>query len=87
MKKKPPADKMTSGFSRLPTVNSVVSLATTIPMLFSAIRPRKKPIPAEMAIFCERGMLSTIQRRTGKSDKITQMTPEMNTAPSAICHG
>ena len=39
-----------------------------------------------MAIFCERGMLSTTHLRTGSTERMNISTPDRNTAPSATCH-
>jgi hypothetical protein len=43
-------------------------------------------MPAEIAIFSERGIELTTHSRTGSSDRITNSTPDRNTAPSATCH-
>ncbi len=49
-----------AGAFRSPSVTSVSRLAVMMPASFSAMIPRNSPIPAEIAIFCERGMASTI---------------------------
>ena len=42
-------------------------------------------MPAEIAIFCDNGMASTIHDRMRVRLRIRNNTPEMNTAPSATC--
>ena len=48
------------------------------------MNPRKNPIPAAIAIFCERGIELMIHSRTGSTLRITNSTPETNTAARAI---
>src|SRR3984893_9985260 len=83
--RKPAQANRVAGFFRLPRVTRVSGLAATIPASFSAMMPRKRPIPAEIAIFCDKGMASTIQERIRVRLRIRNNTPEMNTAPSATC--
>ena len=68
-------------------VTSVAGLPSMISASRSAITPRKIPIPAEIAIFCPRGIASMIQRRMGSTLNVTNSVPDRNTAPSATSQG
>ena len=46
---------------------------------------RAVPIPAEIAIFRDLGMALINQARIGRTLRITKITPEINTAPRAVC--
>jgi hypothetical protein len=70
---------------RSPTVTRVSGSATTTPAFSSAMMPSRKPIPAAIAVRCERGIASMIQARIGRTLTMKNSTPEMNTAPSATC--
>ncbi len=67
-----------------PTVTSVAGLPSMMPAFLRAITPRKKPMPAEIASFCPRGIASMIHRRTGSRLSVTNSTPETNTAPNGM---
>ena len=75
------------GLCRSPAVTMVAGLATTRPALFSAISARNRPMPTVMAVRSECGMPLTIISRNPSTLTSTNRQPEMNTAPSADCHG
>ncbi len=79
----PAAASRVAGLFRSPRVTRVSGLAAMIPASFSAMMPRNSPIPAEIAIFCDSGMASTIQERMRVRLRIRNSTPDRNTAPSA----
>ena len=76
-----------SGRATLARVTMVASLPSTMPALCSAINPIKKPMPAEMPRFRFMGMLLMSHSRIGTILMTTKITPEIKTAPSAVCHG
>ena len=82
---KPAQANSVAGLFRSPSVTSVSGLAAMIPASFNAMMPRNKPMPAEIAIFCDSGIASTIQERMRVRLRIRNRTPEMKTAPSATC--
>ena len=57
------------------------------PAPFNPMTARKKPMPTEMASFCDLEMLSMIHRRTGVTLTRRNSTPEANTAASAASQG
>ncbi|EDS88105.1 hypothetical protein BURPSS13_C0066 [Burkholderia pseudomallei S13] len=48
--------------------------------------PRKRPMPAVIAMRSDFGIPLTITSRTRNSVTSRNRHPEMNTAPSAACH-
>ncbi|MNC94216.1 hypothetical protein D3C83_110180 [compost metagenome] len=54
-----------------------------MPAACKPIMPRKRPMPAVIAIFRLLGILSTMYSRTGVTDRMKNRIPEMKTAPSA----
>ena len=80
---KPALASNAAGAFKSPSVTSVSALAATMPASFSAMIPRNKPIPAEIAIFCDGGMASMIHDRMRVTLRIRKRHPERNTAPSA----
>ncbi len=65
-----------------PKVTRAVSLLTIIPIFFSAIIAKNIPIPAKMAYFMERGMVSINHfRALNKLSKINK-TPDHKTQPN-----
>lgn len=83
MRRKPKTARRAAGSRRLPSVSRVSGWSTTIPAFLSAMMPRKSPIPAEIASFCEVGIASTTHSRTLVRVRRRKRTPEMKTAPSA----
>ncbi|CRX23509.1 Uncharacterised protein [Klebsiella pneumoniae] len=73
------------GEVRWPSLIRVAGLATTMPAVFRPIRPRNRPTPAPMANLRLRGMLLSSHSRTREKVSSMNITPEMNTAPRAIC--
>ena len=86
MTMKPHTARMTDGAVSAPSVTSVAGWATTMPAFFSAMMPRNRPMPAEIAIFRLRGMALMTHSRTGRMVRMMNSTPDRNTAPSATCH-
>ena len=70
-----------------PRVTKVAGSATTAPAFFSPRKAKNTPIPAVSAIFSCSGIARTIACRAPSSESSTKIPPEMNTAPSAVCHG
>jgi hypothetical protein len=85
MTKKPAMASRVGADRRSPSVTKVAGLATTMPAFLSAMMPRKRPMPAEIAMRCEVGMASTMSSRTCVTLRMRKSTPEMKTAPSATC--
>ncbi len=54
---------------------------------FRPIKAINKPIPAETACFMPAGITLMIVSRMRVAVKSRKITPEMKTAPSAVCHG
>jgi hypothetical protein len=79
----PAAASRVAGLFKSPKVTRVSGLAAMMPASFSAMIPRNRPIPAEIAIFCDSGMASTIQERIWVRLRIRNRMPDRNTAPSA----
>ena len=84
---RPTTARMTLQDVTSPRPTSVASLVTTMPAFRIAMRARKKPIPAAVAILRERGKAFTIQVRIGNTEMRTKQTPEMKRAPSATSQG
>ena len=81
-----PSNRNTAGGCvRSPRPTKVTSSSTITPLPESAIMPRKKPMPAQMPRFSERGMASINHPRTGNTDSAIKIRPEINTAPRALC--
>jgi hypothetical protein len=74
------------GACRLPKVTKVAGLAAIRPAFLSPMIARNRPMPAEIASFCERGIALMIHSRNLNRLTSTISRPEMNTAPSAACH-
>ncbi len=68
-----------------PMVSRVAGLSTTMPAVFRPISPRNRPTPAPMAKRRLMGMLLSNHSRMRDRLMIMNNTPEMNTAPRAIC--
>ena len=68
-----------------PMVSRVAGLSTTMPAVFRPISPRNRPTPAPMAKRRLMGMLLSNHSRMRDRLMIMNSTPEMNTAPRAIC--
>ena len=77
----------TAGVFMSPSVTSVTGSAAMSPAPLRPMTARKKPMPTEMASFCEAEMLSMIHWRTGVMLTNRNSTPEANTAASAASHG
>ncbi len=69
-----------------PRPTRVASLMTTMPADLKPRNARKAPIPAVMANFRLSGMALTMACRAPATLSTTNSTPEMKTAPSAVCH-
>ena len=82
---KPAIASSVPGLCRSPSVTSVAGCAVMMPALLSPMIARKRPIPAEMANFSDRGMALTTASRTLNTLTAMNNKPEMNTAPSAAC--
>ena len=78
--------RITGRLVSFPTVTKVAGWSTTTPAVFNPINPKKRPIPAAMASFCDLGMLLIIHALTGKILRIKNKIPETKTAARAICH-
>ena len=63
------------------------SLIVIKPDSFSPMIVINRPMPAVMAYFSEAGIPSTSSWRTRVTVKAMKTKPDMNTAPSAVCHG
>lgn len=77
----------TAGDLTSPSFTSVTGSEAMRPAPLRPMTARKKPMPAEMASFCDFEMLSMIHRRTGVMLTMRNSTPEANTAASAASHG
>ncbi len=71
--------------ARSPSVTRVAGLATTILDSSSAMIPRKRPTPAEIASFRFFGIALMTYSRMRKSEISRKITPEQNTPASACC--
>ena len=80
------AASTTGGLCRSPSVTRVAGDATTMPALFKAMIARNMPMPTTMAVRMDCGMPRTISSRSPSSVMARNKQPEMNTAPSAVCH-
>ena len=67
-------------------MTSVTGCATTILASSSAMMPRNRPTPAEIASFRFFGMALMMYSRMRKIEIRKNSTPEQNTAASACCH-
>jgi hypothetical protein len=85
MSTNPSSMKIAGVAVRSPRPTMVASLATITPLPDRAMMPRKKPMPAEMPSFRERGMALISHSRIGSTDSAMKISPEMNTAPRALC--
>ena len=65
--------------------SKVASLPTITPAFFSAISAKNRPMPAAIAIFKLIGSALTSNSRTLKKLNKIKITPDTNTAASAIC--
>ena len=70
-----------------PRPTRAASLPTTIPAFRKPRKARNAPMPAVMANYRPSGMARTMARRAPIMLRITNSTPEMKTAPSAVCQG
>ena len=70
-----------------PRPTRVASLATTMPADLKPRKARKAPMPAVIANFRLSGIALTMACRAPATLRMTNSAPEMNTAPSAVCHG
>lgn len=70
-----------------PSVTMVAGDAAITPAPFRPMMARNRPTPAEIASFSECGIALTISSRIFRLVMATKITPEMNTAPSAVSHG
>lgn len=75
------------GLPSEPRVTIVASFGTTIPAVRSPRNARNVPMPAVIASLRLMGIAMTIALRAPMTLRTTNSTPEMNTAPSAVCHG
>jgi hypothetical protein len=71
---------------RSPSVTRVALLSTTIPDSSSAMMPRKRPTPAEIASFRFLGIELMMYSRSRKTEIRRKISPEQNTPASACCH-
>jgi len=69
-----------------PSPTKVDSFATTNPAFFKPINATKRPIPTAMEDFNTFGMASIIFPRIPVTVKTKNKTPDIKTAPSAVCH-
>lgn len=65
----------------------VDSLETIIPTFFKPTKAINRPIPADTACFIPEGMALIIVSLILVIVKIKNATPEIKTAPRAVCHG
>ena len=72
---------------RFPSPTSVPGLSTTMPDHSRPTIAIRSPIPTAIEFLSERGTESIILSLNPKKDSRTNREPEMNTAPSAFCHG
>ena len=70
---------------RSPSVTSVAGLAVTIFASSSAMMPRNRPTPAEIASFKFLGIELMMYSRMRNIEIRKKITPEQNTAASACC--
>ncbi len=68
-------------------MTNVAGFATMAPAFFRPMNARNIPIPAVTANLSGFGIARTTAWRTPSTESSTKSTPEMNTAPSAVCHG
>ncbi len=68
-------------------VTSVAGFATMAPAFLKPMNAKNIPIPAVTANFKWLGIARTTACRAPMSERITNSAPEINTAPSAVCHG
>ena len=68
-----------------PSPTRVASLATTMPADLKPRKARKAPMPAVIANFRLSGIALTIACRAPATLNTTNRTPEMKTAPRAVC--
>jgi hypothetical protein len=83
MTRNPAIASKAEGALTSPKVTRVSGEPAMMPAFFKAMMPRKSPIPAEIAIFKDGGIVSTTHSRRRKRLKIRNKIPEISTAPSA----
>ena len=67
-----------------PSATNVAGFGTTKPQFFNPMNAKNAPMPAVTAYLSGSGMARTTAWRAPTSDSATKMTPETNTAPSAV---
>ena len=82
---KPKRQRIAGHCLRSPRVTSVAGFATTILASSSAMMPRKRPTPAEIANFRFFEIELMMYSRMLKIEIRKKITPEQNTPASACC--
>ncbi|MMZ57671.1 hypothetical protein D1872_196140 [compost metagenome] len=83
---RPAIARMGPGVIIFPRATVVPSLATIIPAFFIPIKVMNKPIPTPIADCKTSGTDSMTFFRIPVIARIKKVTPDINTAPNAVCH-
>ncbi|MNS96241.1 hypothetical protein D3C72_1305300 [compost metagenome] len=83
---RPKSARSGPGAARWPSVTRVASLLTITPAFLSPMKAINYPMPAPIADRSTSGTPSTSRRLTPVTESSMKTSPEMKTAPRAVCH-